>query len=76
MFRRLPGSLPEDPKFPADLNQLGYFINETSQIRKIDKPDEKFHFHITNNDRYNEVHREAVKGEPMPQDDYYVLTIY
>ena len=63
MFRRLPGSLPEDPKFPADLNELGYFINEKSQIRKIDKPDETFHFHITNNDRYNEVHREAANGE-------------
>lgn len=62
MFRRLPGSLPEDPKFPADLNQLGYFINEKSQIRKINKPDEKFQFHITNNDRYNEVHREATNG--------------
>jgi hypothetical protein len=65
MFRRLPASLPEDPKFPANLNQLGYFINEKLQIRKIDKPDEKFHFHITNNDRYNEVHREAVKGKSM-----------
>src|SRR5579871_6861319 len=63
MFRRLPGSLPEDPKFPANLNKLGYFINKENQIRKINKPDEKFHFHITNNDRYNEVHREAVHGE-------------
>jgi len=68
MFRRLEGSLPKDPEFPAQLTKLGYFINEMSQIKSIEKPDENFNFFITNNDRYNEIHREAVAGKlPVPR---------
>jgi len=63
MFRRLKGSLPKDPEFPANLTNLGYFINEMSQIKSIWKPDDNFNFFITNNDRYNEIHREAVFGK-------------
>jgi hypothetical protein len=60
MFRRLKGSLPKDPEFPADMKKLGFFINETAHIRNVEKPDENFVFFITNNDRYNELHREAM----------------
>ena len=59
MFRRLPDSLQEDPSWEADLVKLGYFINEHSQIRQIRKPTERFNFKITDNDRFNEVHKEA-----------------
>lgn len=60
MFRRLEGSLPKDPEFPADMKKLGFYVNETAHIRSIEKPDENFVFFITNNDRYNELHREAM----------------
>ena len=60
MFRRVVSGLPQDPTFPADAEKLGYFVNINDQIRKIKKPDERFQFHITNNERYNELHREAL----------------
>ncbi|OCK79508.1 hypothetical protein K432DRAFT_443837 [Lepidopterella palustris CBS 459.81] len=60
MFRRDAKSLPPDPVFPADLKAVGYFINETGHIRKIANPKESFQYWLTNNDRYNEVHREAM----------------
>ena len=63
MFRRLPNSLPKDPVFPADLKELGYFVNDNDQIRMIKKPEEKFQFAITKNDRYNEVHKEAMNSK-------------
>ncbi|KAI1947238.1 hypothetical protein LOZ12_000791 [Ophidiomyces ophidiicola] len=53
-------SLPKDPVFPADLKELGYFINEDDQIRMIVDPEQKFLFRINTNDRYNEVQREAM----------------
>ncbi|OCL04434.1 hypothetical protein AOQ84DRAFT_117805 [Glonium stellatum] len=60
MFRRKIESLPKDPEFPANLEELGYFITDTGHIRKIENPDESFQFFITNNERFNEVHREAM----------------
>ncbi|SLM38485.1 Arb2 domain [Lasallia pustulata] len=60
MFRRLSSSLPEDPKFPADLEELGYFINDKDQIRSIANPDQEFNFFISKNDRANDVQREAM----------------
>jgi len=62
MFRRLPDSLPEDPRFKADMKAMGYFVNENSQIRKSKNPNEKFHYFITNNTRWNEMHREAMES--------------
>jgi hypothetical protein len=66
MFRRLSSSLPKDPSFPANLNELGYFVNEHSQIRMIEKPDEKFVYAINKNERVNEMHKEAMNGEAGP----------
>lgn len=59
MFRRTATSLPLDPKYPTNLKDLNYFINEKDQIRKIAYPDQRFCFQISDNDRYNEVHKEA-----------------
>lgn len=59
MFRRLVDDLPGDPSWEADLTKLGYFINEKSQIRQIRQPSERFNFKVTDNDRFNEVHKEA-----------------
>ncbi len=63
MFRRLPSSLPKDPVFPADLKELGYFVNDHDQIRMIRKPDEKFLFAIDKNHRVNEMQKEAMNSE-------------
>ena len=60
VFRRQ--DLPADPVFPADLEQLGYFINSNDQIRKICAPDQEFQFKINRNPRWNEVHRGAMNG--------------
>ena len=63
MFRRLAGGLPEDPSWTADLTMLGYFINDEGQIRRLRKPDQRFLFKVTDNDRFNEVHKEAFHSE-------------
>ncbi|KAK3172520.1 hypothetical protein OEA41_005842 [Lepraria neglecta] len=60
MFRRLSSSLPKDPEFPADLEKLGYSINEKDQIRSIANPEQEFHFFISKNERVREVQREAM----------------
>ena len=62
MFRRLPTSLPKDPIFPADLKELGYFVNDDEQIRMIEKPDEKFLYAISSNERVNEMQKEAMNS--------------
>ncbi|OKL60525.1 hypothetical protein UA08_04283 [Talaromyces atroroseus] len=51
--------LPDDPVFPADLEKLGYFINDQDQIRQIANPDESFRYKINANERWNEVHCSA-----------------
>ena len=62
MFRRLSDGLPRDPVFPADLEQLGYFINDNDEIRMIMHPDEKFNYSIDRNERVNEMQKEAMNG--------------
>lgn len=62
MFRRLPHTLPKDPNFPADLEKLGYFINEEDQIRQIRNPGQKYQFSISRNDRVNEICKEAMNS--------------
>ncbi|OJD09864.1 hypothetical protein ACJ73_10048 [Blastomyces percursus] len=60
MFVFRAEDLPRDPVFPADLKQLGYFINDHDQIKKISNPEEDFVFKINTNDRYNEMQKEAM----------------
>ncbi|KAK4697903.1 hypothetical protein P7C71_g237, partial [Lecanoromycetidae sp. Uapishka_2] len=60
MFRRLSSSLPKDPEFPADLEKLGYHINEHDQIRSLAHPDQEFNFFISKNERVRETQREAM----------------
>ncbi|TVY76155.1 hypothetical protein LSUE1_G007513, partial [Lachnellula suecica] len=60
MFRRLPSGLPKDPVYPADLKELGYFINDKDEIRSIANPKAYFKFFITKNERTNAAQREAM----------------
>lgn len=59
MFRRRFQSLPPDPIFEPDLQKLGFFINGEDQIRRIQHPEMKFQYKVNQNDRWNEVHKEA-----------------
>ncbi|KAL9129616.1 MAG: hypothetical protein Q9217_001972 [Psora testacea] len=68
MFRRLSGSLPKDPEFPADLEELGYHVNEKDQIRSIANPDQEFHYFISKNERVLEVQREAMDSTSISLD--------
>ncbi|OJD15018.1 hypothetical protein AJ78_04703 [Emergomyces pasteurianus Ep9510] len=60
MFVLRAEALPKDPIFPADLKQLGYFVNDQDQIKMISNPEEDFLFKINANDRYNELQKEAM----------------
>ncbi|KAK6189631.1 hypothetical protein LQW54_013074 [Pestalotiopsis sp. IQ-011] len=60
MFYRPWEDLPYDPSFPSGLKELGYFVNETDEIRSIENPDNYFKFHIDKNDRHNERQRFAM----------------
>ena len=62
MFKRLPNKLPEDIQFPADLNKLGYFVNEKDQIRQKANPDQKYQYKLNRNDRVNDVYKEAMNS--------------
>lgn len=62
MFRRLSHSLPPDPTFPDDMEQLGYFINDNDQIRMTANPKSDFQYIISKNDRVNDVHKEAMNS--------------
>ncbi|CAO2657748.1 Nn.00g038740.m01.CDS01 [Neocucurbitaria sp. VM-36] len=61
MFRRQEDTLAPDPSFAADLKELGFFINKVGHIRMIEAPDKQYIFHSTNNERVNEVRREAMQ---------------
>ncbi|XP_014552667.1 hypothetical protein COCVIDRAFT_109654 [Bipolaris victoriae FI3] len=60
MFRRVENTMKADPSFPADLKQLGFFINDTGHIRMIDAPDKAHTYNATNNERVNELRCEAM----------------
>ncbi|KAF2131905.1 hypothetical protein P153DRAFT_334207 [Dothidotthia symphoricarpi CBS 119687] len=62
MFRRIENSIEPDPSFPANLKALGFFVNDVGNIRMIEAPDKEYIFHATNNDRVNEVRREAMQA--------------
>ncbi|KAI1087673.1 Arb2 domain-containing protein [Rostrohypoxylon terebratum] len=57
MFRRKWVGLPEDPSFPIDLKELGYFINEVDEVRAIDNPNNYFKYFINRNPRWNDRQR-------------------
>ncbi|KAF2184820.1 hypothetical protein K469DRAFT_750686 [Zopfia rhizophila CBS 207.26] len=61
MFRRVEEGLPPDPTYPADLKDLGYFVNESGHVRMIAYPDKGFQYHYSNTERHNEVRREAMQ---------------
>ncbi|KAL8887759.1 MAG: hypothetical protein Q9192_006278, partial [Flavoplaca navasiana] len=59
MYRLHESALPADFQFPADLEKLGYAINDKDQIRSLNNPDQEFNFFISKNERMNMVQREA-----------------
>jgi hypothetical protein len=63
MFRRIEDTLEPDPSFSADLRELGFFINTSGHIRMIDAPEKPYVYHATNNERVNEVRREAMQSK-------------
>lgn len=62
MFRRKSAALPADPAYPADLKTLGYKLNDKGQFVSTDGSGGSFKFWITDNDRANEVRKEAMHG--------------
>ena len=63
MFRRLASSLPPDFERAADLQSMGYYLDDsTDQIRSIKSPHHDFNSFISKNERLNEVHTEAYHG--------------
>ncbi|KAK7743897.1 hypothetical protein SLS53_003919 [Cytospora paraplurivora] len=68
MFRRRWSGLPEDPVFPADLKELGYFVDpETDEIRQISAPTYYFNYFISKNVRYNDRQRFAFTAAVQEQ---------
>ncbi|KAF2440256.1 hypothetical protein P171DRAFT_435086 [Karstenula rhodostoma CBS 690.94] len=61
MFRRQESTLHPDAKYPADLKELGYFVDQNGCFRRIEAPEHFFDFFYTNNDRHNEVRGEAMR---------------
>ncbi|KAI5289507.1 hypothetical protein KEM52_000761 [Ascosphaera acerosa] len=62
MFVAPASVLPRDFEFPADLEKLGYFVNENDQIRSIEDPDQPFRYKVNTNERYNDVRKEALNA--------------
>jgi hypothetical protein len=47
----------------ADTHELySFFVNDVGHIRMTQAPDKEYVYHCTNNDRFNEVRREAMQG--------------
>ncbi|KAF2034510.1 hypothetical protein EK21DRAFT_85527 [Setomelanomma holmii] len=61
MFRRVEATIEPDPSYPADLKALGFFINSIGHIRMMEAPEKEYVFHSTNNERVNELRREAMQ---------------
>jgi hypothetical protein len=70
MFRRLEKSLPLDPgkdfAEKKSFDDLGYFVNERGQIRLKNNPEQKYIYRVSNNERYNEVRRDAMNCKRSP----------
>ncbi|CAN8100203.1 unnamed protein product [Discula destructiva] len=59
MFRRRWSGLPDDPDFPADLEKLGYFVNDQDEIRSIKDPKYYFDYFHSKSMRHNDRQRFA-----------------
>ncbi|KAJ9155322.1 Arb2 domain-containing protein [Pleurostoma richardsiae] len=62
MFRRRWSGLPEDPTFPTDLKELGYFVNDEDEVRSIADPKFYFKYLLSRNERWNDRQRFAFNG--------------
>lgn len=62
MFRRLSNTLPPDHVFPADLDKLGYFVDENDIIRQKATPKQGYQYKINRNDRVNDLYKEAMNS--------------
>ncbi|KAI9889268.1 MAG: hypothetical protein M1814_005643 [Vezdaea aestivalis] len=52
---------PEDPSFPADLEKLGYIVNDDDQIRQIIDPERTFQYYMNKNERILKKRQAAIK---------------
>lgn len=80
MFQREWTAIPEDSAFPADMEALGFTINDQGQFVEK-KTGQYFKFFKTNSDRANDVLREAMHdaaGKELKQElaKYEVLHYY
>jgi len=62
MFRRLSHHLPKDPSYNANLDDLGFTLTPDGRFVKKDDTDSFFDFFHTDNERANEVRKEAMHG--------------
>ncbi|KAH5245649.1 hypothetical protein HBI88_001180 [Parastagonospora nodorum] len=60
MFRRKEATMAPDHQYEANLKKLGFFVNDVGQVRMIGAPAKDFVYYSTNDDRVNEVRREAM----------------
>ena len=60
LFKRTNKNLPADPAFEADLTNLGYKRTEEGKFVKILNSRAQFTYFISNNERVNETHKEAM----------------
>lgn len=63
MFRRLNNDLPEEPTYPTGLAELGFMIDDQGEFVTISNPDgpnQHFVFFASDNERLNEVRKEAM----------------
>ena len=62
MFRRKASKLPADIAFPTTLEELGYHLNDTDQVRQIKKPDQKYQYRANKSERVTDMYREAMNS--------------
>lgn len=53
-------SLPLEPDFPTNFAENGYKVNAKGQIVQVSNESEFFPYHSTDNERFNEIKREAI----------------
>lgn len=60
MFVCKANRLPEDPRYPTDLTELGYKINDKGQFVSTSDPNAFYTFHRNSNKRVNEVAKDSM----------------